>query len=121
MKAWIASLVLLLALIVLIVVNANYVNRVSEHICTTADALSFEDAQAKNVIEDLDQFWNRHRPYMALSIGYRDLDHLSEALISLRSAYDTQNASDFELYRRIISDAADELARLERFSVENLF
>ena len=121
MKAWIAALVLFLALLALIVFNARYVRRVSAHICTTADALSFEDGQTAATLDGLEQYWKQHRPYMALSVSYRDLDHLCEALLSLRSAYDTQNASDFELYRRIVSDSADEIARLEKFSVENLF
>ena len=120
MKAWIASLVLFLALIALMAFNANYVHRVSAHVCATADALSFEDESTANTLDELEKYWQQHRPYLALSISYRDLDHLCEALISLRSAYDMQNASDFELYRRIVSDSAAEIARLEKFSVENL-
>ncbi len=121
MKAWIAALVLFLALLALIACNARYVHRVSEHIVSAADTLSFQDENTATILDELEQYWQRHRPYMALSISYRDLDHLGEALLSLRSAYDTQNASDFELYRRMVSDCAAEIARLEKFSVENLF
>lgn len=121
MKAWIASLILLSVLITLIACNARYVHHVSAHICDTAESLSFEDGQTSAKLDALDQYWKQHRPYMALSISYRDLDHLCEVLLSLRSAYDTQNSSDFELYRRMVSDCAVEIARLEKFSVENLF
>ena len=46
---------------------------------------------------------------------------MSELLLSLRASSETQNEQDFELYRKIAIDAADELSRLERFSIENLF
>ncbi len=121
MKAWIVSVCLFLLLIGAIVINAIYVNRVAAHIVDTASTLCLENPDVQARIVSLESYWNRHRPYVALSIGYRELDHLCEILISLRASYDTQNTSDFELYRQLTIDAATELARLEQFSVENLF
>ncbi len=121
MKAWIISLCLFILLISTIVGNAIYVNRVAHHIEDTVAALSFDDTKTSVQIDALEAYWEQHRPYVALSIGYRELDHLCESLISLRAAFDTKNASDFELYRQLTEDAAAELARLEQISVENLF
>lgn len=121
MKAWIVSLCLFILLIGIIIGNAVYVHRVADHLCSTLHALHFEDAKTAATLEELDAYWQRHHPFISLSISYRELDHVSETMISLRAAYDTQNVSDFEGYRQLLLDAADELSRLERFSVENLF
>ena len=121
MKAWIISLCLFVLLIGTIIGNAVYVHRVSAHLRTVTDSLCFENGQTAQALDALATYWDKHRPFVALSIGYRDLDHVCETMIFLRAAYDTRNASDFESYRRLLLDAADEISRLERFSVENLF
>jgi len=121
MKAWIASLCLFLLLLAAIVGNAIYIHRVAEHLCGITDALCFEGPDTEDALNELASYWERHRSFVALSIGYRELDHVCETMISLRTAYDTRNASDFECYRQLLSDAVQEIARLERFSVENLF
>ena len=121
MKAWIISLCLFVILIGAIIGNAVYIHRVAEHLCSVTQSLCFEDERSASELEALEAYWRRHRPFVSLSIGYRELDHVCEVLISLRAAYDSGNSSDFECYRRLLSDAADEISRLERFSVENLF
>ena len=121
MKAWIVSLCLFALLLGAIIGNAVYVRHVAAHVESEARMLSFDDAQTDGRLSALEAYWERHRPYVALSIGYRELDHLSEALIGLRTAYDTKASADFTLYRRLTADAAQEMARLERLSVENLF
>ena len=121
MKAWIISLCLFVLLIGAIIGNAVYIHRVAAHLCAAADSLCFENAQTAETLDELMAYWDRHRAFVSLSISYRELDRVCETLISLRAAYDTQNASDFECYRRLLLDAADEISRLERFSVENLF
>lgn len=121
MKGWIVSLCLFVLLLFMIAGNAIYVRHVAEHISGEAQTLSLESENAEQTLSSLEEYWKKHRPYVALSIGYRELDHLSESLISLRAAYDEKSKSDFALYRRLSIDAAEELARLEQFSVENLF
>ena len=121
MKAWIASLFLFVLLIGIIIANAVYIHRVSAHLQSAANSLCFESEQTAQTLDELSAYWRRHRARIALSISYRDLDHVCETIISLRAAYDTQSASDFENYRQLLSDVAGEISRLERFSVENLF
>ena len=121
MKAWIASLCLFLLLIGVIIANAIYVHRVTDHLREATEALVFDEASTADALDALWEYWNRHRALIALSIGFRELDHVCETMISLRASYDTRSASDFEQYRRLLADAADEISRLERFSVENLF
>lgn len=119
MKAFIISALLFSLLIALIIGNAIYVHRVSEQIRNKLDVL--DQSNAEETLSYLEEYWQRHQPYIGLSVSYRELDHLSELLLSLRASSETQNEQDFELYRKIAIDAADELSRLERFSIENLF
>ena len=121
MKAWIISLFLFAAMLAVIIGNAIYVRHVTEHVVQELQSLSVSDPFSAERLERLDAYWQHHKKYVALSISYRELDRLCEMLLSLRVAQDEKNAVNFELYRRLSVDAAEEVARLERFSVENLF
>ena len=121
MKAWIISLVLFILLLGLIIGNAVYIHRVAARLCEISDSLVFDEEETEARFEMLEAYWERNRAFIALSISYRELDRVAEMMISLRSAYETKNASDFEEYRRLFRDVADEISRFERFSVENLY
>lgn len=119
MKAFLASTLLFFVLLSLIIGNAVYVHRVSAHIRDELESMN--PSNREETLAALEAYWQRHRKYVALSVSYRELDHLSELLLSLRACLDANDQEDFELYRKIAIDAADELSRLERFSIENLF
>lgn len=119
MKAFFISLLLFILLIGGIVGNAVYVHRVTDRLLQSLDAISFSSSEAE--WDELEDYWDRHRAFVALSISYRELDHFSESLIALRAARDADSSFDFEIYHAIAVDAAREIARLERFSLENLF
>ena len=119
MKSFVVASLLFVFLIGIIIGNAIYVHHVSSHILKRLEDLSFEsDAEALSSLED---YWEHHRPFVSLSLGYGELDHLTESLLSMEAAHKTRNASDFERFREICRDAARELTRMERFSPENLF
>ena len=119
MKAFLASILLFFVLLSLIIGNAVYVHRVSAHIRDVLERM--DESNAEESLSALEAYWQRHRKYVALSVSYRELDHLCELLLSLRATLESENREDFTLYRKIAIDAADELSRLERFSIENLF
>lgn len=121
MKAFIVSLCLFLLLVILIAANAVYVHRVTAHVEESLSALSFEDTATAEQLGALDAYWETHRPLLALSIGYRELDRMGELLLSLHADYDQKSAADFERDRRLAADTAAELSRHEQFSLENLF
>ena len=119
MKSFAVASILLAVLIALIVGNAIYIHHVSDGILLRLENLSMESTHDEVMAVGL--YWERHRPFVRLSLGYRDLDRLNESLIALQASHLSDDASDFERYRRLCLDAARELARLERFSPENLF
>ena len=120
MKSFVISLVLFSLLTATIVLNYSYINKCAEFLIGTSEKLSFE-AEDAGGIKELEKFWDKNRDIIGLSVSYREIDHFCETLISLRSYYESGNRSEFENSRAILIDAAEELARLERFSVGNIF
>ncbi len=120
MKSFIISAVLFALLIAAIVCNAFYVQAVSEHILEEAQRLADED-HSITVITDLEEYWKKHRDLVGLSVSHLELDHLSEILISLRASCESGSHSDAMLYLSLLHDTAEEIARHEELSFENLF
>ena len=119
MKSFAIASVLFILLIGIIIGNAIYVHHVSSHILERLESLSLESSADE--LSSLGDYWAHHRPFVSLSLGYGELDHLSESLIAMEAAHASRETSDFERFRQICFDAARELTRLERFSPENLF
>ncbi len=119
MKSFVIASFLFILLIGLIIGNAIYVHHVSKQILLHLENLSFESPEDE--VAAPGRYWDRHRAFVSLSLGYGELDHLTESLISMEAAHESRNASDFERFRQICRDAARELTRLEQFSAENLF
>ena len=119
MKSFIISTVLFLLLLTAIVFNALYVRSVSESILEQAEQIgvSFDE----NAVISLEEYWGKHRSFVGLTVGYRELDHVCETLISLRASCESGNRADAMLYLSLLKDAAEEMARHEELSVSNLF
>lgn len=120
MKSFIISTVIFALLIAAIACNAFYVKTVSEHILNESQRLADED-YSLSVITDLEEYWKKHRAFVGLSVGHLELDHLSETLISLRASCESGSRADAALYLSLLHDAAQEMARHEELSFENLF
>ena len=120
MKVFIVSLCSFFILLVVIGINFHYVRGVTDRICRETEALIFSEEEATSLYE-LESFWKEQHFKLSFSVSHRELSCLDEALCGLRSAYETKNRSDFEHYRLLVLNAANDIARLESFSAENIF
>ena len=119
MRSFIVSLILFLCLLTVIFFNNIYVNRTAREISRLLSLTSIEDDTSEQ-IDSLLSYWERHRPFLSLSVSFRELDKAQELFLALRYAYEAKNPYDFEKTKELIYDTAEDLARLERFSVENI-
>ena len=119
MRSFIISLILFLCLITVISFNSIYVNRTAHEISRLVSLTSAED-DSSEAIETLLFYWEKHHPLLSLSVSFRELDKTQELLIMLEYNYKVGNAAEFEKTKQLLYDSADDLGRLERFSIENL-
>ena len=116
MKSLKISLVLFSMLIICIIINSLYIYhsaaRLSEAACTITDEQS---------INELENFWKTNKQYIGLSISETQLDHISRLIISIKCNYRSQNDSELKKDIALLIDAAEDIRRYEKFSIENLF
>lgn len=117
--AWFC-VILFLALLLCIGLNAHYIRKQASFLTQTAELLQ-EEENRPTALAELEAFWQKHRNWIGLSVGFREMDHFGEVLTNLRWAYDTGDEQEFRRYRLLFLDAIEEISRTERFSVRNLF
>ena len=119
MRSLIITLILLSAMCAAIVMNNLYIKSAAKFIEECVSDEKF-DHDPQSAIDELDDFWKRNHPIVGLSVGYKELDRLSDLIIDLRVYTELEKSDDVEHVRAMIIESADEISRLERFRLENL-
>ena len=119
MRSLIITLILLFAMFGAVTLNNVYIRKSSEFISECVSEDSF-DSDPKGSIETLDKFWRQNHPIVGLSVGYKELDRMSDLIIDLKVQLELGNHAEVTRLRALIVETADEISRLERFALENL-
>ncbi len=119
MRSFIITLALFLSVCVAISFNYSYINSVAEFVVDCVSEENFE-TDPETAIDRLDSFWKDNSSIVGMSVGYRELDRMSDLIIDLRTYFELGNASEVIRIRALIEETADEISRLEKFSIENL-
>ena len=120
MKAFWISLILFSLLLVGIFWNAHYVRESESYL--TELVVSLGDAEEREEsMDELEEFWEKNKKLFGLSVGFRDIDRVSEIITSLRWAQDYGLEAEFQKYRTLLLDAIEEITRNEKLSLGNIF
>ena len=119
MRSFIITSLLFTAVLWVIFFNGNYINSSAEYIVECVEDSTFE-ADPIGCIESLENFWKENQAKVGLSVGYKELDRMSDLIIDLRTYFELGNSAEVKRVRVLIVETADEISRLERFSLENL-
>lgn len=122
MRAVWLSLALLLLLIVGVVWNYIYINDVFASMNASLDAIpDLSDEGCDAACLQLQEQWKKHTDRVGLSVCFGVLDRVSEQVELLRSSAACGDRYGFESARTLLRDALEDMRRLERISIGNLF
>jgi hypothetical protein len=122
MKGFIITAILFIALIVSIILNCEFVNTVHDDMHSIVAKLSNEpNLENEKTIKALKEYWDRNNTLLSVSVSFREIDNLSNAIDSLYAANKSQNTAHFLLYKELTQNAIDAIMRLEKFSIKNIF
>ena len=122
MKSLIATIVLCCLMILAATANFVYINRLADDITSLVDALpSINDPNCVEMIDGIHQKWERHAPFVGLTVGFLTVDKLSEYCQTLRSCAAVGDVYGYHTALTLLYDSIDDVRRLEKLSIENLF
>lgn len=122
MRSLIATVVLMSLMLLATAVNFIYVNAVAKKLEEMVDKLP-ENVNEANIdeIQQLSVEWEKHAPFVGLTVGFLTIDKLTEQTLTLLACAESGDVFGYHTALAILKDAIDDMHRLEQFSVENLF
>ena len=118
MKAFVLSLAVFALLLTVILCNAAFVKRATEELNGQLDALTFADRREGAAA--LEAVWQKHRTRISFSVSFKDLSTFDRCVAELRRRV-WEDEADFERAVVAARCAVQDLCRLERLCVENIF
>ena len=122
MKSLVTALILLILMLSCVVWNYIYINDVFASMNASLDAIpDLSDEGCEAACERLGEQWKKHTDRVGLSVCFGVLDRVSEQVELLRSSAACGDRYGFESARTLLRDALEDMRRLERISIGNLF
>lgn len=122
MKGFIITTCLFVSVLICIFLNYNYVNSLHDTMHEMVSQLSNEPSEENTaIIENIKKNWKKKKSLLSISVSFREIDDLSNAIDSLFAANETKNSTQFSIYKELTQNAIDAIMRLERISIENIF
>lgn len=119
MKALVISLLLLSLVLGAVVINSFYVRKVCGEVYELAEKLKSAD-ECDALINNMKKIWSNARPFLDLSIRLNEIERMNDLIESLESSYISKNGAEFQKYRRLISELAEELISHEKISFKSI-
>ncbi len=122
MKVCIVAAIVLLFLLVFVAGNTVYVCQITDVLIQEVHALPARPDSQKTpaAISRIGDILNMHLSYLSLSVNYTLLDRVQETLILLEAYAQEGDVWQYTATRALLMDQMANLARLERFSAENI-
>ena len=122
MRSLIATVVLCFIIILAATANNIYVNNLADAIIEIVDAMpDVDEPMCVQKAEELYQIWEKHSPIIGLSVGFSTVDKLSEHCQTLLSCARVGDVYGYYAALTLLRDSIDDIRRLEKLSVSNLF
>ena len=122
MRSLIATIVLFCMMILAATANFVYVNHVANKMTALADALpSVREPNCTEKTAELCKVWEKNAPIVGLTVGFLTVDKLSEYCETLHACAQVGDLYGYQTALTLLYDSIDDVRRLERFSVGNLF
>lgn len=121
MKGFIITTCIFGGLLICIFLNFNYVNTAHSTMHEIVDELSDKPCQENNIIiSKLQEYWDSQNTILSISVSFREIDDLSDAIDALSAANKIGDTSQFSIYKQLVENAIDSVIRLEKFSIKNI-
>ena len=122
MKVFYFSLIIFTTLISAIAINYHYINSTSDALTEMLNKLeSAGEDEEETQIKNIKEFWESNKIKLSISVSFNEINRMDDLINTLEVNYKTENDQDYELTKALLKVAIEEIRRLERFSIENIF
>ena len=120
MRAFIISIVLTVILTVAVIANAAYISKVTEQMKEIVRQIE-NNGPDSDAFDELYSIWSRHKKFFSLSVGFAEIDHVTEYITRLGCAIENKSAADMRRNCALLNIFFDDVTRHEKLSLLNIF
>ena len=120
MKAFIVSLTLTFTLIIGVTVNAVYISNTTEQMKSLVTEIC-QGSSSDKAFEELYSIWTRHKGWFAISVGFEEIDHVTEYITRLGFALEEGDGVDIRRNCALLQNFFGDVTRHESISLMNIF
>ena len=117
MKAVVISILLLITVVLGSIINAAFVNQRISQMSALAMEITEDSGNRAERLEKLSADWEKNQPIFRLSTSLREVDRVSENLLTLQIACKSENEWAIRQSCVLFCDALDDIARYETFNI----
>lgn len=122
MRSFVATIVLCCLMFLAATANFIYVNRIADAMTEIVESMpSLDDPVSIAKADELCKKWEKNAPLVGLTVGFLTVDKVSEHCQTLRSCAEVGDVYGYYAALTLLKDSIDDVRRLEKFSIENLF
>ena len=121
MKSLLVTSLLFIALLCTVIVNAFFVNHVTDQM--EQMIINLPDLDNENLLTSgkrLCAYWEQNADWLALSIGYNVIERVNEQAALLLCCAESKDLYGYQAARALLLDAVGDVRRAEQFSIGNL-
>lgn len=121
MKGFILTVSLFIIMMAMIVANFTYLNGIHEYMHTELAKLSQAPCQDnEQIINNLISYWEKNKDLVSLSVSFREIEELSNALDAVYAANNAGNRDQLSINLGLLKNSIDAIIRLEKISISNI-
>ena len=121
MRGFIITSCLFVSLLICIFINYNYINTVHSTMHEMVAELSAEPSEYNDgLIKELQEYWDKKSTIISISVSFREIDDLTNAIDSLSAANQRKDSTQFAIQKELVENAINAVIRLEQFSIKNI-
>ena len=105
-----------------ITLNYIYINGVSEKLSDITDeAINSDFENCEEMTKNIRQYWESKKNLVSLSVNFNEINEVDDCITMLVAACSEKNEYEYQKYLQMLAGTAPRIARLEAFTLSNIF
>ena len=121
MKSLLVTLSLFIILLICIGFNCVFIHETYEKMLEYSNAISiYPGVENQSIILEMKKFWNDKNSIISLSLSYRDIAEISNAMDAVFASNHANDEAELNINIEKLKNAIKSIIRLERFEIDNI-
>ena len=122
MRSFYIAIGVMVTIATVITLNYIYINGVSEKLSDITDeAINSDFENCEEMTKNIRQYWESKKNLVSLSVNFNEINEVDDCITVLVAACSEKNEYEYQKYLQMLAGTAPRIARLEAFTLSNIF